>query len=328
MPRSKLKEKMSNGNYRPAGFSFMSPVIKSLLIANFAVFFIEQMLAGITSGGMPLEVKILQNFALWPLDAGFLPWQLLTYQFMHASFGHIFFNLFSLWMFGTEIEYTLGSKKFLIFYLTSGVGAGLLHLLTPYLGMGDSPTVGASGAIYGVMIAFALFNPDRSIYIYFLFPVKAKYLIAFLVIMDLMMVNNAASNVAHLAHIGGAITGFLFLFFDKETWFPFKDKLRGGIRGGGGSSYGSFGGGHFSHQQRPDSSGKSGFSFNFKNKSNSSKIEDAKFTDISDDDEISQEVIDSILEKITKSGYTNLSQKEKDILFRASKKMAKKDNGG
>ncbi len=318
---------MSNGNYRPAGFSFISPVIKSLLIANVAVFLLEMMLTGIMAGGVPVGMYFTQLFALWPFGDGFGPWQLFTYQFMHGDFGHIFFNLFALWMFGTEIEYTLGSKKFLIFYLASGVGAGLLHLLTPLFGMGSGPTIGASGSLYGVMIAFALFNPDRYIYIYFLLPVKAKYLIGFMIILDLLMFRNAHSNVAHLAHVGGAITGFLFLFFDSTVWFPLKNRLKGGSRNRF-SNYSSHdedddGPSYFNRPRSSSSSSGSGFNFSFKTKKSTAKVEDAKFTDINDA-EISQEEIDRILDKISQSGYSNLTQKEKDILFEASKRMSKK----
>ena len=95
---------MSNGNYRPAGFSYISPVIKSLLIANVAVFLLQMMLIGIVSGSISLADKFEELFALYPIGYGFGPWQLFTYQFMHGSFGHIFFNLFALWMFGNTLE--------------------------------------------------------------------------------------------------------------------------------------------------------------------------------------------------------------------------------
>ncbi|MBK6681111.1 MAG: rhomboid family intramembrane serine protease [Ignavibacteriales bacterium] len=247
---------------------------------------------------------------------------------MHANFSHIFFNLFALWMFGTEVEYTLGSKKFLIFYLASGVGAGLLHLATPLLGVDPAITVGASGSLYGVMIAFALFNPDRYIYIYFLLPVKAKYLIGFMILLDLFMFGNANSNVAHLAHIGGAITGFLFLFFDPAVYFPFKTRLKGG-RGPNQFSSGypynrdDDDDDHFSGGPTTTQKPKQGFNFGFGTKKGSDRVVDAKFKDVSDDS-ITQEEIDRILDKISVSGYKNLSEKEKKILFEASNRMSKK----
>jgi membrane associated rhomboid family serine protease len=306
----------------------MSPMIKSLLIANVAVFLFEMMVGSIFSGGIAVSEYFRQYFALFPLGDGFLPWQLFTYQFMHANFSHIFFNLFALWMFGTEVEYTLGSKKFLIFYLASGVGAGLLHLLTPFLGVQSGPTVGASGAIYGVMIAFALFNPDRYILIYFLIPVKAKYLVGFMILLDLFMFGNAGSNVAHLAHIGGAITAFLFLFFDPTVYFPLKRKLKGK-----GPSSNTYSGPTYQDDDDDDrysqpynntnSTKKSGFNFGFNTKKKDENIQDARYKDVGEE-EIDQEEVDRILDKISATGYTNLTSKEKKILFEVSSKMSKK----
>jgi len=141
------------------------------------------------------------------------------------------------------------------------------------------------------------------------------------------MFRNAHSNVAHLAHVGGAITGFLFLFFDSTVWFPLKNRLKGGSRNRF-SNYSSHdedddGPSYFNRPRSSSSSSGSGFNFSFKTKKSTAKVEDAKFTDINDA-EISQEEIDRILDKISQSGYSNLTQKEKDILFEASKRMSKK----
>jgi hypothetical protein len=227
---------------------------------------------------------------------------------MHGGFGHIFFNMFALWMFGMEIENNWGSKKFLIFYLLCGVVAGLFQLfLTPLLGASPAVTIGASGAVYGVLIGFALMFPDRPIYLYFLLPIKAKYLVGFLIILEFLLVDSAGSNVAHLAHLGGALAGFLFIMFDSTIDVPLKRSL-------------NISSGYRSNQnfQNPFS----GFADKFKQKSQN--IEDAKYYDINqkkDDKEVTQEEIDRILDKISQSGYQNLSEKEKKILFEASKKM-------
>ncbi len=313
---------MSNGSYRPTGFggfSFFPPVIKNLLIANGVVFFITLLFENILIGGVPATVVINKYFALIPLSglyyADFMPWQLITYQFIHANFSHILFNMFALWMFGAELEQIMGSKKFLFYYLLSGIGAGVLHLvLTPLLTTGGvGPTVGASGAVYGVMIAFALMNPDRYIYIYFLIPVKAKYLIGFLMLIEFFAINSAGSNVAHLAHLGGALTGFLFLMLDKSIHIPLKSMLNsGGRRRSSSDSFFGSGSNPFNYR-RP------------KPEPRNPNIEDATFFDVDDRDrdreQISQEEIDRILDKISQSGYGNLSEREKRILFEASKRM-------
>lgn len=291
---------MSN-YYRPqgfGGFSFFPPIIKNLLIINAAVFFLQILFEGMTFDGRSAYEIIISNFALMPIGSGYFEvWQLITYQFMHGGFSHIFFNMFALWMFGAEIENIWGSKKFLLFYLMCGVGAGILHLfLSPLLTGVAAPTIGASGAVYGVLLAFALLFPDRYIFLYFFIPVKAKYLITFLIVMEFMFVDSGTSGVAHLAHLGGALVGFMFIMFDKSIHVDLKSTFR--------RMRGSYSSTSYARTER--------------------KVDDAKFYDIvdkKDDEEISQDEIDAILDKISQSGYQNLSQREKRILFEASKRM-------
>lgn len=299
---------MSN-YYRPGfgGFSVFPPVIKNLMIINVIVFFIQILGSEIlVSGNTSLSQVLLKYFALIPIgvfsDTTFYPWQLISYQFMHGGFGHIFFNMLMLWMFGMEIENMWGSKKFLIFYLTAGVVAGLCHLfISPLLGAPPAPTIGASGAVYGVLIAFALFFPDRYIFLWFLIPVKAKYLVGFLIVFEFLAINSAHSNIAHLAHLGGALAGFLFIWFDKSSHIELKAMIR---------------------RNKFKSQASSGSKFNIFNRGDD--IQEAKFYDIKDGKEekleVTQEEIDRILDKISQSGYQNLSAREKKILFEASKK--------
>ncbi len=309
--------------YRPSGFggfSFFPPVIKNLLIINIAVFFLQIILENIQFGGVPGWFVINKYFALNPLSGeyqqgvpyNFQLWQLITYQFMHGGFSHIFFNMFMLWMFGMEIENLWGPKKFLVFYLTGGIVAGLFQLFIAPIFGGVGPTIGASGAVFAVMIAFAMFFPDRYIFLYFLVPIKAKYLIAFLVVLEYLFVSGtggANSNVAHLAHLGGAASGFVFVMLDRKYNFDFDrifNKIKSFFSSGTGTSQGS-----------------SNFKFRKTSGRNDSDVVDAKFYDIKDnkeEEEIDQEEIDRILDKISKSGYQNLTQKEKRILFEASKK--------
>lgn len=296
---------MSN-YYRPrgfGGFSVFPPVIKNLLIINGAVFFLQLIFQNLrTADGVPLENIILRWFALMPLDRGFEFWQLITYQFMHGGFFHILLNMFILWMFGMEIENLWGSKKFLIFYLTAGVVGGLFQiLLSPVITGGPfGPTIGASGAIMGVMVAFGMMFPNRLIYVYFLIPVKVKYFIGFLILLEIFAVNDSDS-VAHFAHLGGALTGLIYMLINKNRI--------GNVFGSSTSS----------NESLSDKFEK--FSNKFKKKKD---IEEAKYYEIKDkkdEDRVSQEEIDKILDKISQTGYQNLSEKEKKILFDASKKM-------
>lgn len=298
-----------NNYYRPFGrFSVFPPVIKNLLIINVAVFFLQMIANNLLVGGKPLWYILNHWFALNPVgDAyNFQIWQLVTYQFMHGSFSHILFNMFALWMFGMEIENIWGSKKFLVYYLFCGITAGLAQLFIAPLFSVPAVTIGASGAVFGVMIAFAMLFPDRYIYLYFLIPIKAKYLIGFLFILEIFWIGDAGSNVAHLAHLGGALAGFLFIMFDKNIDVPLKRMLNiSGYR-----------------RHNKFNNPFSGLSDKFKKRSQ--YIEDANYYDLNqkkDDEEITQAEIDAILDKISESGYQNLTEREKRILFEASKKM-------
>jgi membrane associated rhomboid family serine protease len=295
--------------YRPSGFggfSFFPPVIKNLIIINVVVFVLQLLMQNFTIGGIIAEDVFLRWFALMPLGHGFEIWQLVTYQFLHGGFFHILFNMFILWMFGIEIENLWGSQKFLVFYLIAGIVGGLFQIvLSPIiLGGLSGPTLGASGAIMGVMVAFAMLFPNRLIFLYFLIPIKAKYFILFLVLIEVFAVNSGG-NIAHLAHVGGALTGLIYMLWDRNT--SVKNVFRSTSQFSGGS------------KNITDTLKNIPNPFKKKEKN----VEDAQYYEIKDKDEesISQEEIDKILDKISQSGYQNLTEKEKKILFEASKKM-------
>jgi membrane associated rhomboid family serine protease len=297
----------NQGNYyRPSmfgGFQFFPPVIKTLLITNGLVYLLELFLQNFHIGNIILDDIFQRYFALLPIDRGFLPWQLITYQFMHANFWHLFFNMvFGLWMFGMEVEPVWGSKKFLIYYLSCGVAAGLSQLIfSPIFEPALGPTVGASGAIYGVMIAFATIFPDRYIFLYFLIPVKVKYFVIILIVFGVMSVGGQG-NVANLAHLGGAVAGYLYILYDRWQL----------TRRGRGTSQSWMSSAPWSH---PTSS--------------AGDVVDAKVFDINEAKSFEpkekpvdlQKRIDDILDKISRSGYQSLSEEEKKILFEASKRM-------
>ena len=295
----------SRDYYRPSGgFSFFPPMIKNLLIINIAVYFIQMIFGSLTFGGVPGELILSHYFALNPLEginSNFQIWQLLTYQFMHADFMHIFFNMLMMWMFGIEIENIMGSQKFLLFYILSGLGAGMLQLLgAPLLSDSLGYTIGASGAVYGIMIAFAMYFPDRYVMFSFLIPVKAKYLITFLIVIEFISVREP-SFVAHLAHIGGALTALIFILIDRRKQINVNRMFRNFKKPG-------------SNPFRPRYQ---------KKPANDYDVEEAKFYDINNkpsDEEVNQDEIDKILDKISQSGYQGLSDREKRILFEASKK--------
>lgn len=140
----------------------------------------------------------------------FEPWQLVSYMFLHAGFGHIFFNLFALWMFGQAIENYWGTRRFAIYYFLTGIGAAVLHM---FIGGGGAPTVGASGAVYGILLAFGMMFPDRPIMLLFPpIPMKAKYFVAIFGVIEFISgITRTDSGVAHFAHLGGMLVGFILI---------------------------------------------------------------------------------------------------------------------
>ena len=158
-------------------------------------------------------------FALNPISFIWKPWQLVTYMFMHGGIGHLFFNMYTLFIFGSVLENVWGTKKFLTFYFVTGIGAALVNIGVQYLTGSFALTVGASGAIYGILMGYAMLYPDSRLTL--LFPpvsMKAKWFVLIFAGIELLLgiSNNPADNVAHFAHLGGLIFAFLLIMFWKK----------------------------------------------------------------------------------------------------------------
>lgn len=218
--------------------------------------------------------------------------------------------MFALWMFGLELENLWGSKKFLIYYTICGLGAALANLLIAPFFSTVGPTVGASGSIYGILIAFGYLFPNRQIYIYFMIPLKAKYLVVLYMALELFAVaSQSESGIAHFAHLGGAVVGFIYLLITNRKRISLFDNFK------------STSSNNFYNQKtqyRPPEPPPQ------------QKVYDAKYRDIEVKDyknEIDvrqkeiQEKIDAVLDKLSKSGYQSLTDEEKRILFEESKKL-------
>jgi len=202
-------------NRYPAQFNMLPPVVKNLLIINGILFLAKIILSG--QGIVDLD----RWLAFWHWGSGansnFSPHQILTYMFMHGSLGHLLFNMYALWMFGKELENIWGMKKFLNFYIICGLFSCIVYALTPYVGFGsfNSVMLGASGAVYGILIGFGMMFPNSILMLLFL-PIqfKAKHLVIILILFDVFMgFSNANSRIAHFAHLGGAFGGFLLMKF-------------------------------------------------------------------------------------------------------------------
>ena len=223
-------------------FQILPPVIKNLLIIN-ALFFLADVVFGIK------EIDLSEWLGLHYFGASdFAIWQPVTYMFMHANFGHLFFNMFALWMFGAAIENYWGTKRFLIFYFVAGIGAALVYEIWQYIdityimhlqdytGVKVTSTqvytvdefinkmtlVGASGAVYGLLLAFGMLFPNALIFLYFLIPIKAKWFVIIYGGLEVLYCIFASSDgIAHIAHLGGMLFGLLLILYWKR-----KDKRR------------------------------------------------------------------------------------------------------
>jgi len=190
------------------GRSFAGTVVGKLIIANVAVFILQQLFRPYFDQLFALQPRaVVENFYIW---------KIVSYMFLHGSVFHLLFNMVVLFFLGTTLEMTWGANRFLKYYLACGAGAGLLHMLISY----NTSVIGASGATYGVMMAFAMLYPNQIVLFMFLFPIKIKYLVGGFFAMDLILGLFANDGVAHFAHIGGALTGLLF----------FRDEVRQRLR--------------------------------------------------------------------------------------------------
>jgi membrane associated rhomboid family serine protease len=196
---------------RPVGDSAIPNVIFILLIINGLMFALQQM--------PQFDQPIFFNFALWPLQSsfpGFQPWQLLTYGFLHGGLTHIAFNMFMLWMFGRELEQVYGPRRFLIYYITCVVGAGIVQLIVAMLQGGIYPTVGASGGVFGLLLLFGMTFPNRMIMLLIPpIPMKAKYMVILFGVVELSLgLSGRAPGIANFAHLGGMLFGFILI----QSW--------------------------------------------------------------------------------------------------------------
>jgi len=189
----------------------MPPVTTALIVANVAVYLLQ--------GLVP---QIIVPFALWPLaasaanvGASFAPWQLVTYAFLHGSLVHLAFNMFALYMFGGAIEQVFGARRYLVFYFVSVVSAAITQLIVAVLLHGVYPTIGASGGVFGLLLAYAMYFPRNRVMLLFPpVPMSARtFVVVYAGIELLLGVTNTQSGVAHFAHLGGMIGGYLLLRF-------------------------------------------------------------------------------------------------------------------
>jgi membrane associated rhomboid family serine protease len=190
-----------------------SGVVRVLILVNVAVSVVQFLIGRLDPD---LYNRINFFFGLVPslVLKRYYVWQLVTYMFLHGSFFHLLLNMFILWMFGAEVESRWGKAEFLRYYFLTGIGAGVVYILARF--NSPIPTIGASGAVYGLLLAFGMVFPNRYVYLYFFLPIKAKFLVLiFGAIEFISAFTRADSGIAHFAHLGGLLFGFLYLKFLK-----------------------------------------------------------------------------------------------------------------
>ncbi len=260
------------------------PVVRTILAINVAAFMMHSLAAFTVGDGF-----VLEHLALSPRIWSGEIWQLVTYMFLHSTQGpwHILFNMLAVWMFGKELETTWGSREFLKYYLVCGIGAGLTFLF-----FSRGVVIGASGAVFGILLAFGMTFPNQIILMGLLFPIKAKYMVLIYGIITFMSIARPSHDgIAHFAHLGGMVFGFLYL--KKEAVHFLLGRLKPSPR-------------------KPRMKLREGRS---------------RPSQAADRDENLRDKVDAILDKINAVGYEKLTAEEKQTLLEASKTLTESPRG-
>lgn len=288
------------GGLRFGGGMGITPAVKGLLIANVAVFLLQNL----TNSGRASGMGFIDQWGVFNTEVAVYQlqvWRFVTYMFLHFDFSHIFLNMFGLWMFGTQIEARWGQKSFLIFYFVCGLGGSVLYALFDLIGVGGGGIMlGASGAVFGILLAYGMTFPNNIILIGFIIPMKAKYAVMLFGLIELMATaSGSGDGVAHLAHLGGMVAGFIFM-----AWtMPSVRQQAAASNLGVGGIWRRF---QTKRKMRvvppQDKAGNGGAQGKTPPKS------------------ADQQRIDAILDKISREGLQSLSDEEQEILRRAGRR--------
>ena len=302
----------------------LGPAVKGLLIANGAVFVLQMLTASFNSARVFDPITVWFSFVPALAINEFQIWRFVTYMFLHGGFMHLAFNMFGLWMFGSRLEEIWGKRSFLIYYFVCGIGGSITYGLFSLGGISSIiPMIGASGAIYGILLAYGMTFPNAIILVMMVIPMKAKYMVMLFGLFEFLSTMSTRGNVAHWAHLGGMAAGFIFLY--TTTGMGRRRSARrgspGGAVGGPGSGRGGPDLGNLRdswrrwrtksrlHVVRPDEdrNDRGGRSQNSRRQGGNGA-------------DGHEESIDKILDKISREGLESLSEAEKEILRRASRK--------
>ena len=268
--RYQFQSEQGNISFKPKIFTDAIKVLIWINVGLFALKLISQS-----------QIDLARIFGLSPNTIWPMIWQPVTYMFIHGDFFHVLINMFVLWMFGSEMESIWGRKQFLRYYFLTGVGSGIVWLLFN-IGQSYAVLIGASGAIYGILLAYGMMFPNRIVYLYFMIPIKVKWFVIFLGAIAFLSSFNNHSNISHLTHLSGMAIGFIYLRY-YWRWKDFRFSVYKQLE-----------------EFRSSMSSRKGLK----------NIE-------------MQQKVDQLLDKINETGYDNLTDDEKDLLYKASKDFSR-----
>lgn len=297
-------------------FRFLPKVLRVLLIINAAVFGIAFVggsvlglhlnLPGLGDGNIRDYIAYLGAF--WPF-APEQAWRFVTYMFVHVDFWHFLFNMLMLWMFGSEVADMMGSRHFTGMYFFCGIFAAVFSLLMFWIGMTNAPIIGASGALMGIFVAYYKFFPNRMLLMFFFFPMRIKYAMWFMVAVDVFMAHSS-DGVAHFAHLGGVVGGFLYMYLYERGFGNTLSNARRSM-------------GNFARKRhfRVHEGGRSAGSSAGREANGNEPLEGEVFYV----DENKR--MDEILKKVNRDGINSLSESERQFLLQASEKLRRRRGG-
>ena len=289
-----MYQQESFGSAFKRGFMRIPPVIRTIIAINVVIFVLQAIIGNIQIGGQNLNRYIIQYLAFDPSlwNAITHPWRFLTYMFLHGGGFHLLFNMLWLWWMGRSVEESIGPRSFAVLFFGAGIGGAFFHIALSFL-YGTNLVIGASGAVFGVMVAFAFMFPRAPIMLIFLPPIEARFVVAGLIVFDVLFIG-AGDGVARLVHLGGAGIGYLL--------------IRAHYRGHDLSRY-----------VRPLEN-----IWKESPKKEKKRAKNTKMYSVSDvevvEETFGQKELDKILEKISKQGYDGLTAEEKRKLFELSKR--------
>ena len=303
-------------------FRFLPKIIRVLLISNAVVFGIVAIIGGFLGlhlnlpgvGYGSLQDYIVHFGSFWPF-APWEAWRYVSYMFIHVDFMHFFFNMLMLWMFGAEVGEWMGAKHFAIMYFFCGIFAAVFSVAMYYLNLTDAPIIGASGALMGVFVAYYKFFPERRILMFFFIPMKIKHAMWVMIAIDIMFANTGDA-IAHFAHLGGVVAGFIYMalyqnVFTKSSSILYNSPLSGFFR-------------LFSKHPGRYKKWNNPFDKQAEHSQTESRVEEPEVLEGEVFYMDEQKRMDEILKKVSSEGIHSLTESERQFLLKASETMRRR----